>query len=116
MSKELTRDASAFIAILYREYLNRRKNGATIDQAMEMGDDDVIQKSLTPKLPLDDVTHLCWYLEDRGILRVFPGDDRANDVAITDDGIAYMENRFPKGLDDALTLIGKLAPLLSWLS
>lgn len=116
MGSTLTNDAKAFVAVLYREYCTRRKQGKTIEESMYMEDDTVIKEKLAPKLPLDDVTHLCWYLADKDILSVMPGDDRANDVSITDDGIAFMEGRFPNGVKDAIDLIGKLVALVPWLA
>lgn len=116
MGKDFTNDGSALIAVLYREYCRRRKDGASIERAMYFGDDKEIQQSLAPKLQLDDVTHLCWYLAEKGILSAAPGDNQANDVSITDDGIAYMEDRFPRGLEDALSFIGKIVALVPWLA
>lgn len=116
MGLELTNDASAFVAVLYREYSNRRKQGKSIDESMYMGDDVEIKEKLTPKLLLDDITHLCWYLQENEILYVEPGDDRANSVSITDAGIAFMERRFPKGIEDAISFIGKIVALVPWLA
>lgn len=111
----IANDASAFVAVLFREYCARRKAGKSIEESAHMGDDVVIQRDLVPKMLIEDVTHICWYLEEKGILYAEPGDDMANQVAITDDGIVYMENRFPQGVKDALDLIGSLRSIVPWL-
>ncbi len=115
MELQMTKEASAFLAILYREYCARRKQGMSIEDSAQLGDDTSIQSSLTPKLLLDDVTHLCWQLNKCGILHAFPGDNRANDVSITDKGILFMQEQFPRGIKDALDWLEKLAPLIPWL-
>lgn len=102
---DLTRDGDTLICLIYKEYCQRRKDGKSIEDSSYMGDDVDIVESITPKWQLDDVTHLCWYLKVKGLLNVSRGDGRANHVTLCDDGICYMENRFPKGLKQVLDAI-----------
>ena len=113
MNLKITRDADAFICVLYREYLTKRKSGLTIENSQSFGNDVEIQSHLFPKWHLDDVTHLCWYLNEKNLLDVFPGDNRANAVRLSDDGIVYMENRFPDGIAQVLSAIAALASLVA---
>jgi hypothetical protein len=112
MEIHITRDADAFICVLYREYLKSRKSGKTIEDSARFGDDARIQETLFPKWQLDDVTHLCWYLAGKNLLRAYRGDNKANRVSLSEDGIVYMENRFPEGISQLLSALGKLASLL----
>lgn len=72
---ELTKDGYALICIVYKKYCEERKNGKSIEDSAYMGDDIAIQDQLVPNWSLDDVTHLCWYLKQKGLLNAYPGDD-----------------------------------------
>jgi len=109
----ITRDADAFICVLYREYLKSRKAGKTIDESVSFGDDDRIQSTLFPKWDVDDVTRICWYLAGKDLLVARPGDNKANCVSLSEDGIVYTENRFPEGIAQVLSAIAKLASLVA---
>jgi len=109
----ITRDADAFICVLYREYLKSRKSGKTIEDSASFGDDARIQETLFPKWQLDDVTHLCWYLAEKDLLTAYPGDGQANSVSLSEDGVVYMEHRFPEGVSQLLSALGKLASLVA---
>lgn len=113
MEIRITRDADAFICVLYQEYLKARKSGKPIEDSASFGDDAQIQKTLFPKWQLEDVTHLCWYLARKKLLEAYPGDNQANDVSLSEDGIVYMENRFPEGISQLLSALGKLATLVA---
>lgn len=113
MNLRITHDADAFICVLYREYLSARKSGETIERAQYFEDDISIQTRFFPKWHLADITHLCFYLEEKGLLDVFEGDDRAYRVCLSDDGIVYMESRFPDGFSQVLAAIAKLASLVA---
>ncbi len=93
MDIELTKESKALICLLYKHYLDQRKAGKSIEMARYLGHDTVIQKTIAPKWPLDDVTELCWSLERKGLVQTTLGEDRANNVTFTDKGIIYMESR-----------------------
>lgn len=113
MSIKITRDADAFICVLYREYLSARKSGETIEKAQFFEDDINIQTRFFPKWHLADITHLCFYLEKKGLLDVFEAEARAYKVYLSDEGIVYMESRFPDGFSQVLSAIAKLASLVA---
>lgn len=113
MNLKITRDADAFICVLYREYLSARKSGRTIEQAQFFEDDINIQSRFFPKWHLEDITHLCFYLEEKGLLDVFEADVRAYKVYLSDAGIVYMESRFPDGIAQVLSTIATLASLVA---
>lgn len=112
MDIELNRDGTALICVLYREYCQRRKQGMTIEEAAYFGDGAEIHSSFMPKWQVDDISHLCWYLHKKGLLLASPGDDCVNAVSISDDGICYMEQRYPEGLKQIIETIATLAPLV----
>ncbi|MPM30228.1 hypothetical protein SDC9_76776 [bioreactor metagenome] len=113
MEIRITRDADAFICVLYREFLKSRKLGKTMDDSVLFGDDDAIQKELFPKWKIEDVTRICWYLAGKELLEAYPGDGKANCVSLSEEGIVYMENRFPEGIAQVLSALAKLASLVA---
>lgn len=108
---KLTRDCDAVLCALYREYLVRRQHGIPLDSACYFYDDVSIQENFLSHMSLEDVNSICWQLYRKGLLEVHPGDDRANDISITEDGILYMEDRFPSGLKELSDYIIRIAEL-----
>jgi len=112
----ISKDCDALLCVLYKQYLNRRAKGDSIEDSGYFGDDENIRKQLMPKWSVEDIATLSWRLNGHGLLDVFPGDDKANDVCLTEEGLIYMEQRFPTGIKAVLEHLGKLAALVApWL-
>ena len=93
MSDLVLTDASLrVLSVLYKEYKKRRKAGRREQEARYFGDENRIQSEFFPDDQADEIGNICWYLHGKGLLCASPGDDMANMVEFTDDGIAYMEN------------------------
>ena len=112
MSVELSRESDALICVLYREYLTRRAHGVPISRASYFRDGSSIRENFLPAWAEDDVTDVCWRLAANGLLSVQPGDDQANDVELTEQGIIYMERRFARKVDLVVSYLEKLAALI----
>ena len=113
---KISKDCDALICVLYREYLTRRTKGDSIELSSYFADDANIRDQFMPKWRVDDIANLCWRLYNHGLLDVTPGDDKANNVCLTEDGLIYMEERFPMGLKAVLEHLGQLAALIvPWL-
>ena len=112
MSVELSRESDALVCVLYREYLNRRANGVPISRAAYFRDGSSIRENFLPAWNEDDVTDVCWWLCGQGLLSVQPGDDQANDVELTEQGIIYMERRFSRKVEQVASHLEKLAALI----
>lgn len=112
MTVELTKEADAMICVLYREYLTRREHKVSIDNACLFHDDCSIHENFFPQWPLEDVTAVCWQLHRKKLLHASRGDNHANNVFLTEEGIIYMEGRFGHKLEVVADWIGKLAGLI----
>lgn len=112
VSVELSRESDALICVLYREYLTRRAHGVPISRAGYFRDDSSIRENFLPAWAEDDVNEVCWRLAEKGLLSVQPGDDKANDVTLTDEGIIYMERRFSRKVSLIVSYLEKLAAFL----
>lgn len=111
----ISHECDALLCILYREYLTRRSHGVSIDQASYFRDDVSIRENFMPLWSVDDVCTLCWRLVDHGLLFATPGDDKANNVTLTEQGLIYMQNRFGSRLENVLSWLDKLISLvLPW--
>ena len=111
----ISNDCDALLCVLYREYLVRRSHGLPIDQASYFLDDVSIHENFMPLWSPDDVCTLCWRLVEHGLLFATVGDDKANNVTLTEEGLIYMQNRFGSRLENVLAWLDKLLSLvLPW--
>lgn len=108
--KPLTKDADKLICLMYKIYLERRKRKIIKDEASYFGDAEKIQKDIIPDWLVEDVVTTCWELHRKDLLFCHPGDNSANDVSLTNDGVVYMENRFANGLSDVVDFLTKFVP------
>lgn len=108
----LTKDADVMICVLYKEYLQRRKSGASRFDARFFGGAENIQANLMPKWKLDDIDTICQELHRAKLLSCFFADNITAESALTDEGIIYMENRFKDGLTALFQYLEKLRSIL----
>lgn len=108
MSVPLTRDSDALICVLYKSYLDKRKQGVTKDRAKLFGDHTDIRTEHMPKWPPEDVIETIRELGRANLLETMYGSGEPRYVALADAGIIYMENRFPLGLDSVINHMAKI--------
>lgn len=111
---KLTKDSDALICALYKEYLQRRKDGTPKGDAKSFGGAKHIQDTIVPKWALGDVEETLWELERAGFLVCQPGDNTILLSFLDDPAIIYMENRFKDGLSEVLGYIEKIKSILLW--
>ena len=112
MPVELSKESDALICVLYREYLTRRAHGVPISRAAYFRDDSSIRENFLPAWAEEDVNEICWRLAEKGLLSVKPGEDKANGVTLTEEGIIYMERRFSRKVEQVVAYLEKLAALI----
>lgn len=108
----ISNDCDALLCLLYREYRTRRSYGVPRSKAAYFCDDESIRQNFMPLWCVDDVADVCWQLVRYGLLSALPGDDKANCVTLTDQGIVYMENRFGSQLGKVFDRLVQLSALL----
>lgn len=115
---QLTKDCQLVLSVLYREYLTRRNHRVPLSDACYFGNGNSIQENFLPDMLPEDVNELCWMLHEKELLHVTPGDDLANNVTLTQDGIIYMEHQTPdklKNIGDVITwLSGIISTIISF--
>lgn len=111
---KLTKDSDALICALYREYLQRRKNGIAKGQAKILGSAQRIHETIVPKWIFGDVEETLRELARAGVLTCLNADDTVYLATLSDQGIIYMENRFKDGLAEVLGYIEKIKSILLW--
>ncbi len=110
MSPQLTKDAEKLICIMYKTYLERRKNGINKSEAVCFNDAEEIN-TLVPQWSIDDVNYVCLELGRANFLTFFLTDGCfCVACQLTDEAIIYMENCFKKGLQEVIDFIAKLIP------
>ncbi len=99
--------------MIYKEYLQRRKNGCSKTSAKKFGGSRNINDTLVPKWLFDDVDDTCRELSKEKLLNIAYADDICYIVELSDNGISYMQHRFGDKLEkivDYITRIGSLVP------
>lgn len=109
----ISNECDALLCVLYREYRTRRSHGVPIRQASYFRDDTSIRNNFMPLWLEDDVSEVCWRLVNHGLLFATPGDDKANNVTLTEEGIIYMEDRFDGQLERLLSRLAQLTTLVA---
>lgn len=115
MDIKLTKDADALICLIYKEYLSRRKTGATRDKAKRTGGSKNIHDLIAPKLSIEDVEDICRELDRAGLLNCFYADNRVYDAYLSDVGIIYMENRFMAGITSVIEYLAKIKSIVPFI-
>ena len=108
----LTKDADKMLRALYKEYQKRRNEGMSNLEAKLFCSSSDIHTEILPEWSFSDVDETCGELSSAGLLNCLYGDDVVQMAVLTDDAIAYMENRYKNIL---LSLAGNLKDLLSFL-
>lgn len=102
----ISKDADKLLCVLYKEFLNRRKNGMAKADARHF-DDGIIESfdTISDWLP-SDISDAMLELARADFLRITIG----GDCDLKDSAIIYMENRFKDGLKEVLTFISNFIP------
>lgn len=109
----LTQDADYLICVLYEAYRSRRKAGELAEDAAAFGGSEEIQSLYIPEWPTNDIDNAAKALDKRGFLVCNYGDDCVYGYcALTDDGIAYMENRFSDRINEFIEHIATLRSII----
>lgn len=111
---KLTRDADALICILYKEYLQRRKDGLPKRNAMNFGSSPDIHEKFMPKWLFEDVDDTCRELSRAGLLNCVFADNITFRVSLTENAVIYMENRFKDGFTSVINHLKELMTLIPW--
>ena len=108
MSVSLTKDSDKLICVMYRTYLQKRKNGISKADAKLFGSSHNIHEELLPDWLFEDVDDTCRELSRAGLIQCMWADNIAYQVFLSDGGIIYMENRFKNGLSEVMDFISSL--------
>ena len=107
MEARLTKDADKLLAMIYRNYLDKRKDGVDRDVAKRLGSSQTLKETLSLPYSLGDVDSFCMELHDLGYLHVLPADNTVYHASLTNAGIARLENRFTDGLKSVVEFLTK---------
>lgn len=69
---KLSKDNDFLICSLYKNYLEKVKNGFSKSDARWLGSSDDIQENLLTNWSKDDVATACWELHSKGLLKCSP--------------------------------------------
>ena len=105
-TKSISNDADKLLHAFFKEYLKRRKDKLSKDDAMSF-ECDKIRERLFPKWLPDDFTNAVCELSDANFLSL----DIIGDFELTDAAIVHMENLPRNNASDIIDTVSKLDPL-----
>lgn len=100
----LTKDADKMLCCLYREYLNRIKTGSSKTSSRDFTSEYATTDDVLSTWHPDDVDATRNALKRAGYLKVYI----TGKYQLTDEAIAYMENRFKNNIKEVCEFISKL--------
>ena len=107
----LSKDADKMICVIYKDYLEKRKNGASKSEAKDFRDFPDRSGELFPKWNHSDIMDTFREVSKAfGIKMDIIGGFELNDAAII-----YMENRFPDGLKQVLETLGAIKGIIPFI-
>lgn len=103
MDVMLSKSADQALCVVYKQYLNRLKNGASQAESADFGDFDAMHAQYFPSWSSDDIHQaVIEFTNTFGIKRYVPGGFNLNSQAII-----FMQNRFRRGLSELIDFIAK---------
>lgn len=113
MEIQLTKDSDALICLLYKSYLEGRKNGDSRENSKQFGDIPDIQSTFVPNWLEEDVLDCCFELGNNKLISYTSADNTVMYVELTNLGIIYMESRFENKVNSILDYINKIKSIIT---
>lgn len=110
MDVKLTNDSERLIAVMYKNYLDKRKSGKSKSESNYFSDSHVIHQNLIPEWCFEDVDDTCRELSRAGLINCRWADNIAIYISISDEGLIHMENRFKNGLKSVIDFLSQFIP------
>lgn len=105
---KISKDADALICLIYKYYLESRNNGIDKSKAKFLGSSERINNNIIPAWSFENVEETCRELSRNSLLDIQYYDNVCGIVYLSDNGIVYMENRFPDKLKTLIDYIDKI--------
>lgn len=108
----LSKDAEKLICTVYKNYLEKRKNGIPKTTAKNLISSHYIHTHFLPSWAFKDIDDTCRELSRAGLLNCAWADNIAYHVEISYMGIIYLENRFKNGLKEVIGFLTEILPTI----
>lgn len=105
---KLTKESDYLICAIYKDYLEKRKNGMDKSHAKHSGSSKRIHEEILTKWMYEDVDETCLELERAGLLNCYSADNAVLDSYLNDEAIIYMENRFKNNVNSVFEYMAKI--------
>ena len=103
---ELTRDADKMICVIYKAFLQKRKDGHSKSEARRFDESRLKEFPAFNSWQMQDISDTIRELHSKGLVKKFV----TGDFELSDSSIVYMENRFKNGLLEVTDFISKFIP------
>lgn len=103
---QLTKDAYNCLCIIYKEFLQRRKNGMSKDDARDFHSNYHLTNSDFYQWNQEDIGEAIRELGRNGLIKIWID----GGFQLKDECIIIMENRFKNGLKELIDVVSKFIP------
>lgn len=100
---DITNDAYNILCVIYRVYLQRRRDGLSKTTAIEFSDYELFRQEHLPKYDKSDFADLIFELKNNELVKLYV--DGGFDL--TNNAVILMENRFKNRLSDVIEFVSK---------
>ena len=102
--QSITKNSYQILCLIYKVYLQRRKDGMSIRQAKNFDTDRAFHSEYIPTIQFDNLYSAIVELNNFGYLKKYVD----GGFVLTDEGIILMENRFKNNLSEVIDFISKI--------
>lgn len=110
--KDISSKSYRLLLELYHLYLLALDSGEDEFSARFAGSASHIRAAINSEESESAIAAHCWELARHGYLETSDAEDTVVDSVLTDEGIRFMEQRFPRGLADLLHALATLGSVL----
>lgn len=103
---QITKDADKMACLLYKKYLDKRKNGEPKSSAKRFDSNFYSDIDELSNWAIEDIDETINELKRAGLIKKYID----GGFTLLDDFIVYMENRFKNGLKEVTDFISKFIP------
>lgn len=108
MLDELTNESKFLLTSMYKEYLQRRKDGVDRPKARKFKTEVAIHDEIMPEWSQLDVHDSISELKNNGLIEAIPGGNTFSFITLSTKSIAQLEITFKDRIDSVLNYAAKI--------
>ena len=108
---DLTNDQKFVLTSMYKHFLELQP-GLSPEKANCFIDSNFVQENFAPQFSKEYVADICWKLASKKYISCSQGDNLANNIALEDKTIIYMENSFKRNISTISSFLATIIQIV----